>query len=74
MLRASLDAVASAQPQPDVLAGSGVTVLCETEPVVRRPRRIRGVACSICGSPPGRRIPDRCPVCLSHRDYFRPLY
>jgi rubrerythrin len=30
-----------------------------------------GVACDVCGYSPGIRIPDRCPVCLSHRDHFK---
>jgi rubrerythrin len=29
------------------------------------------VRCSICGYFPFRHIPDRCPVCLSHRDHFK---
>ncbi|MFO7897748.1 MAG: hypothetical protein R6V58_01670 [Planctomycetota bacterium] len=35
--------------------------------------RPRGTACDVCGYCPQGRIPDRCPVCLSHRDHFRPV-
>jgi len=29
------------------------------------------IACIVCGYSPGRHIPDRCPVCRSHRDHFQ---
>jgi rubrerythrin len=31
------------------------------------------VVCNVCGYSPNRRIPDRCPVCLSHRDHSQPV-
>ena len=31
------------------------------------------VVCVICGYSPGWRIPDRCPVCLTHRDHFKTI-
>jgi rubrerythrin len=48
----------------------------QTEEHGRGPRQpaspaVPAVVCSVCGYSPGRRIPDRCPVCLSHRDHFR---